>query len=144
MITKERIEELRVMGFARRGSYNYPGFINGRQVEICDQKNHPLRSKISVKDFGGHPIINYEPIGYHKFKKLFKNVWFDTSEKAWEAVDWFVNNWLLTDDIKVLTKEYEKLEKRKLAIEKEIRKIRKSNEGRLDYIVNQWQFKEKF
>ena len=148
MITKQRIEELRAMGFARCGTYSYPEVVNGRYVQAYDQKNYPLRSKISVKNFGGgylgHPIINDNPIGYHKLKKLFGNVWFDTPEEAWEAADWFVNNWLLTDDIKILAKEHEKLEKRKQAIEKEIRKIRKSNAGRLEYLVNQWQFKEKF
>ena len=155
MISNKRIEELKSMGFARYGTHNYPGYENGRQVIICDRKN-PVRSKISVKHFGRtkfgkvpiifgkHPLINSDPIGEHKTKRLFYNVWFDTPEEAWEAADYFVDNFVLPPEVLPLFKRCEEIEKEKELILKQIRKIRKSKVGLLEKIIKKWQWKEKF
>lgn len=153
-MNEKRIEELKSMGFKRFGTHNYPEIMNGRYVVMMERSN-PVRSKISVRDFTRAQLVprqfpksyiyNADPLGAHKTKKLFENLWFDTPEEAWNMADWFVNNYVYTPVIKELHKEYLKSPVAKSEdILKVIRKIRKENKPVLNYMIQRWQFKEKF
>lgn len=153
-MNEKRIEELKSMGFKRFGTHNYPEIMNGKYVVMMERSN-PVRSKISVRDFTRAQLVprqfpksyiyNADPLGAHKTKKLFENLWFDTPEEAWNMADWFVNNYVYTPVIKELHKEYLKSPVAKSEdILKTIRKIRKENKPVLNYMIERWQFKEKF
>ena len=59
--------------------------------------------------------------------------------------DWFVNNYVYTPEIRELHKEYLKSPVSKSeGILKTIRRVRKQNKSVLNYMIDKWQFKEKF
>lgn len=153
-MNEKRIEELKSMGFKRFGTHNYPEIQNGKYVVMMERSN-PVRSKISVRDFTRAQLVprqfpksyiyNSDPLGAHKTKKLFENLWFDTPEECWNMADWFVNNYVYTPEIEELHKEYLKSPVTKSeGILRTIRSIRKKNKNVLNYMIDKWQFKEKF
>jgi hypothetical protein len=145
MVSKERIKEFKAMGFHCFGTRNSARFSEEHGCYVVDiSDNYTISKKISTMNFcrSKDPVFNCDPLGGKKMKKLFDNIWFETEQEAWEMVSYFVDEYLMTEDVQSKYDEYKKLQKKSDSLLRDIRRIRKSNTNNLQTIIDKWQFKE--